>query len=325
MLFYISTLISLVIFYVNYLLLIPRYFFTGKKIRYFFSVLILITVFYFVSEFSGRVVLISSGFQADKPAREQINSTETESKQYRILSIETPSWGIRLSSYCISSMFIIFFSLGLRGLERHSHVESARKELERMKLDSELAFLKNQISPHFFFNTLNNIYSLIDRNTEDSKKALIRFSRLMRYILYDTKQDLTKLSREIEFMNNYIDLMKLRITDSTALQVNFPATCDNIEIPPFLFISLIENAFKHGVGFRENAFIRIDLECDGKNIHFSCVNSFEEYSNSKLEDHSGIGLENIRKRLELLFAGRHEFRITKSVSTFDVQLNIHLT
>jgi two-component system, LytTR family, sensor kinase len=230
----------------------------------------------------------------------------------------------QMIGYISSSLFMVFLSLGLRVLERQSKIEKMHEEMEKEKLSAELAMLKNQISPHFFFNTLNNIYSLIDRNTEDTKNALIRFSRLMRYILYESKQDKAKLSREIEFMNNYIDLMKLRVNENTSLSIHFPSGCNDLEIPPFLFITLIENAFKHGVGFHEVSFIRIDLGCDGNNIQFRCINSFDENANRKMKEHSGIGLENIRKRLDLLYPGRHEFRILKSGSTFDVQLNIQL-
>ena len=134
-----------------------------------------------------------------------------------------------------------------------------QKETEKEKLNSELAFLKNQISPHFFFNTLNNIYSLISINAEDSQKAVLKLSKLMRYLLYESEQGNTKLSNEIDFMNNYIDLMKLRMNDKVDLTVSFPKKYEDKNIPPLLFIPFIENAFKHGISYREKSFIDINM------------------------------------------------------------------
>ena len=166
---------------------------------------------------------------------------------------------IHIINYGFTSVFLIFFSLGLRVMERHSQIEKLQKDLEKEKLNSELAFLKNQISPHFFFNTLNNIYSLIGINAEDSQKAVLKLSKLMRYLLYESEKGDSKLSTEIEFMNNYIDLMKLRMNEKVALNVSLPADYDDRSIPPLLFIPFIENAFKHGISYREKSFIEISF------------------------------------------------------------------
>ena len=180
---------------------------------------------------------------------------------------------MHLFNYVFTSLFLVFFSLGLRVLERHSQTEKLQKELEKEKLNSELAFLKNQISPHFFFNTLNNIYSLISINAEDSQKAVLKLSKLMRYLLYESEHGNTKLSNEIDFMNNYIDLMKLRMSDKIKLSVSFPEKYDDINIPPLLFIPFIENAFKHGISYREKSFIDISMQAEKDSISFRCANS----------------------------------------------------
>jgi two-component system, LytTR family, sensor kinase len=231
---------------------------------------------------------------------------------------------MHLFNYGSTSLFLIFFSLGLRVMERHSRIEKMRKELEKEKLDSELALLKNQISPHFFFNTLNNIYSLISINAEDSQKAVLKLSKMMRYLLYDTEQGNTRLSNEIEFMNNYIDLMKLRMSDKIRLSVKFPGEYEDFNIPPLLFIPFVENAFKHGISFRENSFIDISMTCSDNNIFFRCGNSLSAISSGVVVNSSGIGLENVRKRLELLFPAKHELKISKTENTFEVLLKIML-
>jgi LytS/YehU family sensor histidine kinase len=197
-----------------------------------------------------------------------------------------------------------------------------QKDLEKEKLNSELALLKNQISPHFFFNTLNNIYSLISINAEDSQKAILKLSKMMRYLLYETEHGNTKLSDELAFMTNYIDLMKLRMSEKIALTVSFPESYDDVSIPPLLLIPFIENAFKHGISFRDPSFINIAMNCSGGQITFRCSNSISSGSVEPGANSSGIGLGNVTKRLELLFPGKHELKISNTGTTFDVILNI---
>jgi len=237
--------------------------------------------------------------------------------------VRYPFRGGHILSYTGSSLFLIFFSLGLRVLERQSKIEKMQEEMEREKLNSELAFLKNQISPHFFFNTLNNIYSLISINAEDSQKAVLKLSKLMRYLLYESEQGYTKLSSEIDFMRNYLDLMKLRMSDKISLKVSFPEEYNDINIPPLLFIPFIENAFKHGISYREKSFVDISMLTAENSINFRCFNSNVTKTEKSADEHSGIGLENVKKRLNLLFPGRHDLKVNESDSTFEVLLNIN--
>jgi LytS/YehU family sensor histidine kinase len=222
-----------------------------------------------------------------------------------------------------TSLFLVFFSVGMRVLERHSQTEKLQKELEKEKLNSELAFLKNQISPHFFFNTLNNIYSLISINADDSQKAVLKLSKLMRYLLYDSESGNTKLSNEIDFMNNYIDLMKLRMTNKISLIVAFPEKYTDLNIPPLIFIPFIENAFKHGISNREKSFIDISMTTQKDSILFRCANSLIKPREESEPGQSGIGLENVTKRLNLLFPGKHELKINKTEKEFEVLLQIN--
>src|SRR4030042_687636 len=187
-----------------------------------------------------------------------------------------------------------------------------QEEMEKAKLNAELAILKNQISPHFFFNTLNNIYSLISRNNEDSKNAVIKLSKMMRYVLNESGQDNMLLSDEIEFMNNYIDLMKLRIGNKTRLNVNFPAEYKDLMIPHLLFVSLIENAFKYGISVQEESYVYISLECGENNILFKCENGLPESNNGTIFTSRGIGLENLKKRLSLIYPDRYELEINRT-------------
>jgi len=230
----------------------------------------------------------------------------------------------QLIGYTSSSIFMVILSLGLRVLERQSKIEKMQGEMEKEMLTAELAFLKNQISPHFLFNTLNNIHSLIGRNNEDSKNAVVKLSKLMRYVLNESGQDNKSISEEIEFMNNYIDLMKLRIGAKTRLNVEFPAECKDVMIPHLLFVSLIENAFKYGISVQQESYINISLRCGVNNILFTCENGLPERDQGISFASHGIGLENLKKRLNLLYPHRHELGIRRTEDKFEVNLFIQL-
>ncbi len=323
--YYTFAAINALIFYTNYLFLIPVLFFQKKRYRYYIAILALVFFFYFISDFANKQIY---SYISKNGNSEQVNRPPVD-KQGRIqLPPLRRPWIItavpyaHTLGYISSSLFMVFLSLGLRVLERQSKIGKMQEEMEKAKLNAELALLKNQISPHFFFNTLNNIYSLIGINAEDSQKAVLKLSKLMRYLLYESEQGDTRLSNEIDFMNNYIDLMKLRVNDKVELSVSFPKKYEDKNIPPLLFIPFIENAFKHGISYREKSFIDINMAVTVESISFRCVNSLIRTKEEDPYGHSGIGLENAGKRLNLLFPGRHELMIDKSGNAFEVFLTI---
>ena len=319
--YYINTLISGLLFYSNYLILVPRYFFKIKKYRYYISIVALLVFFYLLSDISNELVFKYVPGQII-PERPRIRMQERVPPPVRVFG-SPPFSPVHLFSFTFNSLFLVFFSVGLRVLERQSEIEKNREKMEREKLNSELMFLKNQISPHFFFNTLNNIYTLIGISTDDSQTAVLKLSKLMRYLLYESDQGNTMLSNEIDFMNNYIDLMKLRMSDKISLNVRFPDKYKDFSIPPLLFVPFIENAFKHGISYREKSFIDINMDVSGNSITFKCSNSLVKSNDTAKKNYSGIGLENAEKRLNLLFPGRHELKIMKDSSKFDVLLFIN--
>jgi hypothetical protein len=324
-LYYINIILYGIIFYANYLILIPGFFFKEKRYRYYISVILLVAFFYLVSDYSNKLVF------KYLPGRYQTEMSPQGPNEIRqpgpplLQGFKRPPFRqMHLYNFAINSIFLVFFSLGMKVLERQSKYDEVKKELEKEKLNSELAFLKNQISPHFFFNTLNNIYSLIGINAGDSQKAILKLSRMMRYLLYESETGNSPLGREIEFMNNYIDLMKLRMSDKVDLKVSFPEDYENRSIPPLLFISLIENAFKHGISFREKPYIEISMLTSRDSITFRCVNSIAKIKEESGIGHpSGIGLENLSKRLNLLFPGKHDLKINRSENEFEVLLYIN--
>ncbi len=195
------------------------------------------------------------------------------------------------------------------------------KEMERQKLESELNSLKSQINPHFLFNTLNNIYSLSLDNSSKTPEMILKLSELMRYIIYDCRQITVPLRKEIEFIQNYISLEQLRLGEQ--MQVYFESEItDDINIAPLLFINFVENAFKHS-SKSNDSHIKIKLNQTSKSsICFKVENSKEADSNHEFNPYSGIGLENVRKRLDLLYPKCHTLEIEKKATIFSINLTI---
>jgi two-component sensor histidine kinase len=224
-------------------------------------------------------------------------------------------------NYFILALLILGFDTGMRSIFKGSKIEQEKEILEKEKVKSELAFLRNQISPHFFMNTLNNIHSLIDLDTQGAKDAIIRLSKLMQHLLYDSEKERIQLKEEIAFIQSYIELMKLRLNEKVKVSVDIQFDETAIMIPPLLFTSLLENAFKYGVSYKEKSFIDISLVTHKSKVVFKISNSiiagkkqFGEPTNS------GIGLENTRKRLDLLYANRYKMNVSNSDGIFSVTL-----
>lgn len=317
--FYFNAAIYGIIFYLNYLWLVPRFYMRNKRTYYFIFAFAAIVIFYFVFTLINKNIIHNPDH--DKAI------TEVMEKLAEKKAVPRPPFRqLQVYYFALISVIITGFSIGLRVIEQHSASEKRQKELEKEKLNSELAFLKNQVSPHFFFNTLNNIYALIEVNSNDAQEAVLKLSKLMRYLLYESEQGETQLDSEINFMNHYIDLMKLRLSPKVDLLVDLPLDNTNKKIPPLLFIPFIENAFKHGISYREKSFIHISLKTENDKIVFSCRNSLGKQGEEKpVENHSGIGLENVKKRLNLLFPAKHKLEINQTSSEYSVFLEISTT
>lgn len=228
---------------------------------------------------------------------------------------------IPVISRFLVAILMISFNIAIKLLFKSMRDEEMIKELERCKLQSELEYLKYQINPHFFMNTLNNIHALMDSNTGQAQKAIIEFSKMMRYVLYEANNKTILLEREILLLKNYIELMKLRYTDKVNVRVSLPEEIPPVEIPPLLYISFIENAFKHGVSYQTDSTICITMQTEEGNLIFNCSNT----NNGKNEEqHRGIGLDNIQKRLKLIYENDYTLSITQSQESFNVLLIIPL-
>jgi LytS/YehU family sensor histidine kinase len=201
------------------------------------------------------------------------------------------------------------------------------KEIERENAESELRALKAQINPHFFFNTLNSIYSLSLDRSEKTPELILKLSELMRYILYETRDDYVSMERQLDFLQNYIYLEQLRTDEKIKIEIEIKGEHKNLMVAPLLFVPFIENAFKHVAKEKNDpSFIRIlfDLTHPDK-IRFSVKNrkyNLPGRADGKME---GIGLANVRKRLNLLYPSSHELKISDTGEVFEVELTLKLS
>ena len=315
--FYLRTLSSALIFYVGYLWLVPRYFVQNKQLAYLLILIAFILATHYGTNYIDRTFLTDPVAEAKfREAMKMLNGKDEGPRNGDVFGF---------FSHLFSSLLVSGFAVGLGVMETLKQNEKKQKELEKEKLNSELAFLKNQVSPHFFFNTLNNIYSLIGIDGPTAQDSVLKLSKLMRYLLYESEHGETLMSHEIDFMNNYIDLMKLRLSPRVELQIDFPKEFSDFSIPPLLFVSFIENAFKHGVSHRDRSFIHLRMTIENDKINFVSENSIGKSSQPGDMQHSGIGLENVRKRLHLLFPDKHVLTVEQNETIIHVELTITKT
>jgi len=223
----------------------------------------------------------------------------------------------------VSILLLVVIGLSIRTTEQWFLEDKKNKLISAEQLKTELAFLKNQISPHFFFNTLNNIYSLTETEPEKAKEITYKLSKLMRYLLYESdKNRNVSLEMEISFLRNYIDLMKSRLSGEVKVSTDFESDYDKVLIPPLLFITFVENAFKHGISMNTDSFVDISLKNVAGKIVFSIKNSIPENENHE-KGKGGLGLTNIKRRLELLFdEDVYSLKIVRLKDVYSVDLII---
>jgi hypothetical protein len=212
---------------------------------------------------------------------------------------------------------VFFFSLILK-------ISNRWRQSEKEKLNAELSYLKAQINPHFLFNTLNSIYSLAIEKSDQTPAAVVKLSGMMRYVISDAGHHHVPLSKEIEYIRNYIELQKLRFGNSVPLSFTVTGTPAGDQIAPLILISFVENAFKHGVNAAEDADIRITVDITPHQLKFTSFNNKVTVQEMP-EEKGGLGIDNTRKRLQLLYPGRHTLEITDDPYYFSVSLLLQLS
>ena len=299
-----STLSFFLVFYINYCLLIPRYLFEGRIRQY----LLLNTLL---------IICITTGAHLWQEYTFQNHMRGDDDGQH----MGPPKWIFILRD--VSTMILTAgLSAAIKLSRRWAQMDAARREAEKSRTEAELKNLRNQLNPHFLLNTLNNIYALIAFDADKAQTAVQELSRLLRHVLYDNQQNFVTLDKEMDFIRNYIELMRIRYTDAIDIRLDAPGSLPGrISIPPLLLIVFVENAFKHGVSYNRHSFIHIQVGYADRRVSATIVNSRHPVSGDGSS--AGIGLENVRKRLELIYGDDFSLRIDDSLPTvYSVKLEI---
>lgn len=280
--------------YINLLVLVPKLLKKGKYYFYLPAAALLLLVTYGIHELTFELLL---------PA------LPTE---YYMVSFT--DWEVLLTIFGIYLVLSTLLTLSKSWYKL--------QQVEKEKLSIELNSLKTQVNPHFLFNSLNSIYSLALAKSEQTSGTVLELSNLLRYMLYEVSEEKVDLGKEVEMIENYIELQKLRADDSTKIAFDIKGYLEDKKVAPLLFFPLIENAFKHGVkGVSDSAFIRMSLYVD-KGIEFNIVNNKGKVDDMEHGKYGGIGLENVRRRLELIYPKSHEFGIVETEEIFEVKLKL---
>ncbi|MHC1707190.1 MAG: sensor histidine kinase [Bacteroidales bacterium] len=222
----------------------------------------------------------------------------------------------------VNSMLFSTFAVLMKFMIDWFSTQKIKSELMAQKQMSELALLRNQINPHFLFNTLNNLYSLVYKKSDEAPSVLMKLSEIMRYMLYDSNEDLVPLEKEISYLKSFIQLQQIRLKTGNFIELETEGNIEGLMIPPMLLIPFVENAFKHGMKEVEPPGIRIKLNVSDKGLDFNIENYCNSGVSHPKDPYQGIGLKNVARRLQLMYPGRHELKIIPCNEKFVVKLHL---
>lgn len=230
----------------------------------------------------------------------------------------------RIYDNVIPHFFLVLSGAAVKLMLDYTRMQQNMVEMAKEKAEAELNFLKSQINPHFLFNSLNSVYFLIDKNNSEARDALHKFSAMLRYQLYEMNGKTIFLEKEIGYLKDYIDLQKLRKEDNFSVELNCPQNLSEISIEPLLLIPFVENAFKHISHHKtEPNYIKMDIAFKNNVLHFNILNTKDSFEKNT-DTYAGIGLANVKRRLELLYPDRHELKISNGIDIFSVELELKI-
>ena len=299
--FIILMIVNFIFFYVNYLFLVPQILLKKKTLLYFFFAIIII---------ASPIYIVPLFYPNDI----NIRVFSTDGNLVRTIEYSVP---------IIFNLSLLIIGTSIRVYQEWDNNEKKKTEIESQRIASELEYLKTQLNPHFLFNSLNSIYSLTVKKSNDAPEAVVTLSELMRYMLYQTNSEFVLLKNELEYIKNYMSLQRLRIANNKNVAINIHGAITTQKIKPLLLISFIENAFKYGTDFKGNTEVKIKISIQENELHFTCVNLIGN-KNAKNEDNSGIGLQNTKNRLELLYPNNHTLSVKEENNKFVIDLTLKL-
>lgn len=306
--FYIQPISIAIVFYINYLWLIDRVLFRKKPVQFILYNLLLIVVANVVI-YLVHHMLLPNEFIPRHPG--------PGPRPPRPVFVQWQD--------SITLALMVGLSVAIKMTQKWIVTEKERKQLEQERTEAELKNLKNQLNPHFLFNTLNNIYSLIAISPDRAQSAVLELSKMLRYVLYENAQAYVPMEKELEFNHNYIELMRLRLARHVKVEVDMPrGLCRGYQIAPLLFITLIENAFKHGTSATEPSFVTIVMSEPSQGVIECHIENSCFPKNESDKSGSGIGLKNLSRQLELLYPGKYTLHAESDAQVYRSSLTIDL-
>lgn len=288
---FLFSIILIPFFYLSYFLLIPRLYFEKKYYLFSFIIFSCFMLIFFLP----LVLIPSTNFNA--------SSFDT----FFIREIK-----IRLFQFLIVFVFSLMLKINIR-----------LKQSEKEKLDAELAYLKAQINPHFLFNTLNSIYSLAIVQSDNVASSIVKLSNMMRYVLSESSNDFVRLEKEIEYIQNFIELQQIRFGSVIQFECSITGDHKNKYIAPLILIPFIENAYKHGVNAEDNSIIKIKIDTTETQLILFVKNN-KVFIQRSAESESGVGVENTKNRLQIIYPGKHKLQIENTEKEYSVSLTLDL-
>ena len=313
--FYINYLLRvgclILVFYANYLYLIDNFLFKRKFFIYFSSNILIAIGMVLLHNVLSEIVWVAG--EATVSVKQHIYADRPK----------PPPIEFRMIGDFSSMVLFIGMSVALKATTRWYKDSINLEAIKASQLEADLRNLRSQLNPHFLFNTLNNIYSLVVTDTQKAQESIYRLSNLLRFVLYDNNDKFIPVDKELEFTQNYIDLMKLRLSQNINFNVLIKGGDCKDKVASLMFITLIENAFKHGISSKKESFIDVKIYVEkSKGILCTVENSIDKEENNMETENAGIGLVNLRKRLKLLYPNRHQFEVNSQENRFSVLLRI---
>lgn len=316
----------ILIFILNNSLLVPNLLFKKKNLQYLLFLTLLIVIITVLSDYTKYIkeyLIFENPQQTGNASPFLSHSSIPDNRFPPARALNKISFTSRLTNNLILSFLIVGFNTAVKFVFKRQQEDQMNAEQKKMHIQTELSFLKHQISPHFFMNTLNNIHALVDISSEQAKESIIRLSELMSYMLYESQTEKISIQKEVNFVKSYVDLMRMRFTREIDIRLDIPPYLPKATIPPLLTISLIENAFKHGISYKDLSFVHIIFSFTEHQMIFEIENSVHKVKSNKT--YSGIGILNTRNRLNLIYGNKYELIINQSPENiFSVKLHLPL-
>ncbi len=295
--------LNIVITYFTIYYLIPKYILKKKYLQFFLLFIFSLALFY-LTRTGLNYILVTENIWPEAQGNQE------------------PFTVIHIVELVIGAIYVIALVSAIKLTYDWVNEKKRNDDLQRMQLETELNFLKSQIQPHFFFNTLNNLYALVIKQSPNAPNVVMKLSEIMQYVLYEVKEPKISLMKSINYLYSYLELEKLRYGDRVKSEISIDGSIDDIEIPPLLFLPFIENCFKHGTKHHEDIKVRIDFVVKDNFLYFTVANNFVKQVENTAKH--GIGLKNVERRLQLLYGSGYSLKTRSKGNEYIVNLKLPL-